>query len=454
MQFLATLPQATGVLPTAEELADFAKNLLNCFVIALVAYIATNVVREMLQMRIRYQDGVDKVVEIDKALSNRQTSVVEQNEALNEVTRTLKNQVMTIASSTGIIEFAGLLRLMLEKCEPKLLGLIETAFKNISKEAQAVHDRLQAMAGYGDQLQRMYLHVFNPYVEAELKAFALSQDGSDATYGAGRESGGIVTRFSVAGEMVRGLLGAEGLGVTFHALLVIPPVRFLNYGHPPGWKHMWQDLFAGDQHWQRFLQANYDAAESGIVERQFLSLTCNSEGELEKLPHELRSLTSQLIERQLKLWVRCNNGVPSLVEKPNAVANGRREWYAMAEKPGEGEWLQLADLIGSRYHEKGKCFVREIPATEFIDSDSRIGTLLRDRTRTGKPMDYFAARQKESKDWLFCLRMRYDDDFDVAILDILYPGRQDWNALKNDLDFLFDSQKQQVEITEYATRNA
>jgi len=118
-----------------------------------------------------------------------------------------------------------------------------------------------------------------------------------------------------------------------------------------------------------------------------------------------------------------------------------------------GRSLQI--LLGKVFHKESNCFIREIAAEQLTAEPlSVIGKLLKDAD-TQKPYDYFAARCLQTKEWLFCLRMRYDKDFDVAILEILYASDKNLARMektKDDLNMLFpDSHSTEiVEIRQYA----
>src|SRR5882724_6564226 len=79
-----------------------SKELLTSLLISLVAYIATNVVREMLQMRVRYQDSVQTIQDTEKSLKKHKEDIDKQNEKIDLVTQNLNKQANVIAATTGI----------------------------------------------------------------------------------------------------------------------------------------------------------------------------------------------------------------------------------------------------------------------------------------------------------------------------------------------------------------
>ncbi|MFZ1220096.1 MAG: hypothetical protein WAO00_12445 [Chthoniobacterales bacterium] len=444
----------------------FTQDLLRALIIALVAYIATNVVREMLDMRVRYLRSVQRLEDIDQLLDTRQKSITEQVQSFNSTADHFSSQADIIIATTSIFGVEALLNKMLRTTNAIDSDLIRKAFENIGKEARFISDRLTAIDGpHAEQIRRLYLNVLNPYVEAELREFAML--GGGKLRALSREQG-IVTRFSVAGKMVEGLLTAKDLNVTFHALLVIPPARFLNYRAPEGFADEWKSLTGGDRNWESYLAANMAVAQTGLVERQFLSI--GGDTDMLKDSPEAKMLRSTYVKKQLELWVLCKNRSPLRVKckdkKPikdgedyieaGSDSNGDEWKYVLQEKPeGNGPWIRLDEVIGTMYHGPKKCYVREIDAEHFVRPGGEIGKLLKD-PETKKPLDYFAARDISGK-WVFCLRMRYDRDFDVAILDFLYPGdisRVAWEETERHLKMLFDSSDECTPITEYAKQTA
>lgn len=456
-----------------------SKELLTSLLMALVAYIATNVVREMLQMRVRYQDSVQTIQDTEKSLKGLKEDFDKQNEQIDLVSKSLNKQASVIAAITDIAGIKRLLNEMLKNTEDsELLSLIQGAFRNIGQEAEAISERIDAIPGERkekEMFQKMYLNVLNPYVEAELRAFRLSTAHQSKNIG-------IVTRFSVAGQMVRGLLEAEIRSktmLTFHALLVIPPARFLNYVHPAEGKsnsesttkssdESWKRLKGGDHDWDAYLRANLKAVEKTVnVKRQFLAITDGDSEEFKKLPPEARALHSTSVKNQLKLFVECDTKYVPVWVNPDTNEiirdhNGIEQWkYRIEEKiigqnlpelpsAHNTKWVEMAEVIGTKFHIPNNCFVREITAAQFIDPSDAIGKLLKD-TATGKPWDYFAAHDEAKNKWVFCLRIRYDKDFDVAILDILYPNdTREWKETTARLETLFNNLKNVPEIRKYA----
>jgi len=146
----------------------------------------------------------------------------------------------------------------------KLSKAIKEAFVNFGKEASAIAGRISDIKD--ENIRQMYLNALNPYLQTELDAFDSHSESP--------KSRGIVTRFSAVGQMVRSLLvNCNELNVTFHALLVIPPARFLNYSHPPGFTDQWTDLWLGDKDWNEYLCENLGVAQKSLVQRQFLVVT-------------------------------------------------------------------------------------------------------------------------------------------------------------------------------------
>lgn len=443
----------------------FTQELARALLISLVAYIATNVVKEMLDMRARYQQSLQTMEQITATLNSQYEAIDGQTRKVNEATVQLGDQVNSVDKMTKALSAQaesivantqlekGIKSLLREAAshqgtdqQSKLSAAVFKAFENFGKEANAIAERISGIKN--DTIRQMYLNALNPYLQTELDAFDSHNESP--------KNRGIVTRFSAVGQMVRSLLvNCNELNVTFHALLVIPPARFLNYSHPPGFTDRWADLWLGDKDWNDYLCENFGVAQKGLVQRQFLVVT-DGNGKNGNLSSEMMALSKKNITTQLGLWVECKDGSP--VTNAKSGTDGKK-WYRMEkDKPESGSWERLADILGKVFHKESNCFIREI-AAELLTAEplSGIGKLLKDAD-TQKPYDYFAARCKQTKEWLFCLRMRYDKDFDVAILEILYASEQnqsEWGKTKDDLNALFpDSPSAEiVEIMQYANLN-
>jgi hypothetical protein len=400
--------------------------------------------------------------ELDKNKTFISTEVPAQLEQLKKLQGTLRNQVNVLVSHTALTSVRDLFEELL-RSESGLGTLINKTFENLTKETGEIANRIRSITHGGEEtkavVKELYIRVLNQYIESEISCIR-----SHATVvGAGPKTRGIVTRFSVVGQMVRELLNNPALPVTFHALLVIPPVKFLNYATRPDVRNRAKPLQkykGGESAWEEYLQANLGAAHvPGRVYRQFLAIRDGGEERDKDLSSEVEDLLVDEVAEQLRFSVLCgDDGVPvkcSLDGKPMAAAQGEGDFkYNIQKERGDnGNWGQLAEVLGRYYHAENCCFVRTVELADFNSSDNKkIGRLLKDST-TKKPLDYFAVRCKSTGQWLFCLRTRYDEDFDVAILDILYPGSEtpeEWADFTTDLGLLFDEANRGVEITRYA----
>lgn len=457
------------------QFSEMMADVMRAVLIALVANVATNIIRELLVLRGQYASTAGSVRDIDGAL-------LRHARTLDDTVRKIKTSVFSVRAASSIQSLGSVLQGFRDRLEKT------TDSDSADLEKSYFEHYTEALATNASRLLQVYddwPSAHRLFGAATMTSFIEEQRPEDSRY---------LVRFStlakVAEEVCRAVdklaQSANGGGkFEIFALVAMPPQRFLNKGQldegagPGRYK-------CGHQNFEDYLEYFADRAQCSKgsthnendhlhvdTYRFFLSITPEGgESSLRKyrkdnrdpgfiremragerhkefvsrmLTAELTELTSATVREQLAYTVDVEERVP--VSKGKEVAHkehrslaqrerlhgAQEQWrYRIRHSDGSGE--TLGAVLGRRYHKAGYCRVLELHDWEAIE-------WLQDR-RTGKPKDYFAVACDGN--WVFCLRSLFDSDLDVADVEICRPEpeasperNEKWNELQRDLNLLF-----------------
>jgi len=402
--------------------SDLGISFMRAIIVSVIAYIATNIIRELLYLREYYIEGKDEARGLSRLLKKF-------SPIINETYGVLTAAVGVLGTGVKLKDFAGPQR---SHQNAPFREQSDKFLKNISDQIDNFVKQLDEAL---DQHVKLWLIVtLNTYIETQRRILNTDQKH-------------LLTRFSDLARITRELVAATypsfkindiDEGIEFFALLVIPPEKFLNFT---------DKKYMGDCDWESYLSGNIKAASGGVRQnRYFLSIRAPA-FDLSK-SEEAYELCHDFIKEQLKRFVQLkeqqfeinsddSRPIKAPCKETVSISGVERERYVIEkEKRTDGEWQSLGTVIGTIYHVPGSCYIREFSKDEYEQH-------LIDDKGSKKPLDYFAIKKNEV--WKLCLQTRYDKSFDIADIEIYHDEMKDpvlqnkWADLKNKLDLLFPS---------------
>jgi hypothetical protein len=403
--------------------SDLGISFMRALIISVIAYIATNIIRELLYLREHYIEGK---VEAEKL-----------SQTLKDVSPTITRTYGVLAAAVGVLGIGVKLQKFTKALEGQDAALHDQSRKFLENVSGTIDNFVEQLEKSPDNNVKLWLRVvLNRYIQTQREILNTDQKR-------------ILTLFSDLARITRELVGSThplyriddlSRGLEFFALLVIPPVKFLNFKDKE---------YIGDTDWESYLMGNILHSSGGVRQnRYFLSIDAK--------PTEMRNASEEAIEllhdevgKQLRWYVQVKDDqievssndrrsvkIPC-TEEVDVEGVKRRRYVIREHKGTEGEWQSLSSVIGTIYHVKGSCYVREFSKAQYESN-------LIDDKGSQKPLDYFAI--KKDGVWKLCLQTRYDKSFDVAYIDIFHEGMDDardgtasarWEELKLKLDKIF-----------------
>lgn len=448
----AVLNSSTG--KNQLQFTDVITDVMRALLIALVANIATNIIRELLVLRSQYASTADKVRGIDAAL-------LRHARALDETVRNIKTSI-----------FDGTAELAIDR----LASTLQQFHKRLRKAPGSEASRLEQdyFLNYTEALARNAAELLRMYEWPEHGLFgaaAMTSIVEEQRPSEGHHLVRLSTLAKIAKEICRAvdnLAQADGnRGLHIYALVAISPQRFLNKGLGKGPADDLNTYVCGHENFEHYLEYFADRAQCTRwddgeepkhfhveTHRYFLSIADAENDEQssslsgQSLCSEFYALRASSVQEELRLLVDVEPRVPKSSSpggyrdvrklarrEPVPSQPGQMRYAVRRGAPDNSSVETVGSVLSQLYHRPGQCKVLEVHAKEAIHC-------LQDEL-TSKPKDYFAVAMNGK--WVFCLRSLYDSDLDVADVEILRTdsnqvpaeGATRWNEVVSELDRLF-----------------
>lgn len=415
----------TGVIDN-EKFSEFIADFFRALLIGVVSYIATNIISELLQLREQYVQGRDDMKSLNKIIESSNTSI----KAINEDARQITENLVFLGETENVRKALISLRKNLSSnLNPHPVDKTFTEFTTTIEKQFKVFD---SKVTHNDIIDLWMINSLNQYFKILSEEF--------------QKTSSITTRYNFFGKILNAtfrpiLQNAEFLkrfnqDYEIFTVFVLPPKRFLNY----------IDGVESDPDWDDFIDVTIEAAKKGLqINRHFLSLDFNQVNEnliKEEFGDESIDLKKSEFVRQLteKYWFSNDMDIDNrlLIKKDNnsylKVKSGDIQ---------EGYINKSLNEILEEIHSENACKVIELKIPHFESENKSplddLNDVLWD-SKTEKSIDYFAIRNRNYREWLFCYRTVYDKTFDFAEIEILHNKQQDlgnWNNLCANLNKVF-----------------
>ena len=475
-----------------EEFLNFASQFAATVVVSVLAYIATNIIRELIQIRDDYselrleynkttqssQSMLDNALVLRDEFHESGTRLQRSSRAAEE---TLKRSLEVIFGGTTLLKFYDRFDQRSSAAKNQRVLFIE----NLTKSIENFLVQMEA-PGEDQRVELFLVTALNEYLAGLTKELDT-------------EKKHLITRLENLGSIAQSLVRLsadgqhpielpEGYQIEYYALYVLPPERWFNYENK---------LSIGPQNWERYLEGNIEAAKAKVIQkRYFLSLDLTQEEQnvlnfieafskqdtasvvrtpvhtmLIKAWEEISEIHSKNVKEQLKKYVRINEttGIPDKVRILSNEATGEvvKEYkdndrenikYDIRDtRDPKNTWKLLGEVLSNIYHSSCCCFVREYKFGDYAQAlaDPDFNKLVDyyaigfrkiessetdDVNNSGKRIPN--KKDAEDFEWKICLKTRYDKTFDVAEIRILHgPDNEalgkDWNDVQKELNRIF-----------------
>lgn len=449
----AVLNSSTGKAQL--QFSDVITDVMRALLIALVANIATNIIRELLVLRSQYAATADDVRGIDQALQRHART-------LEDTVRKIKTSVFDV-NATRSINFLGS---TLEEFHKRLKGAPSGETSDL--EQQYFLNYTNALAQNAADLLCIYDEW--PIEQRLFGAAALTSIIEEQRPTEGRHLVRLSTLAKIAEEICRAVDKLAQTGgnhlLQIHALVAISPQRFLNKGQGIGPGTGSNPFICGHRNFENYLEyfadraqcnrwaGSQDAAHFHVeTYRYFLSIADDNNDDMSSNPDarrlcaEFNALRARTVQEELVLVVDVEPRVPmssspgshndlrTLARRESLTGQPGQTRYTVRRRgPNDSSAETVGSVLSRFYHRPGQCKILEVRASEAIN-------WLQDE-RTSKPKDYFAVAMEGR--WMFCLRSLYDSDLDVADVEICRAdsdlpgdGTTRWTELVAELNRLF-----------------
>jgi hypothetical protein len=391
------IPKASQDGKFTEMLISIGKSLL----IMILAYIASNIIRELLSLRDDYSKSA-------KDFTNIKSELTKASSQVQELRRTLD----------------------LKEIDDKYKEFID----HLNDEDDPYEILEQTKNEFKSSLKSLFDSFDNKITKNSLSDFwLLSGLANDIKISSElfKSENLIVTKFEIFAELLKNSLQAliaakqinSRLDFEIFTTIVLPPDRFFNYSLKKEEQKKWQD----------YLNINRIATQNGINQhRHFISFTdaittleYNSKKFVrDSNDEDIKPLIKQSFREKLNKYLEFGNDGLLKIEEDYS--------YKLCDE-NFGQCKKLSEAI-KQYHCPDCAKVMEINLNDN-NVKSFFNILIDEKTL--KPVDYYAIRQ--GNDWVFCFKAIYDNSYNTAALFLYNSKNAQWNTITNELNTLFTS---------------
>lgn len=436
---------------------EFTNSFLAALLTSIIAYIATNVIRELLQLREKYVEGIEGIKNTTGDISR---DIENHNKKIEETTISIVDSAKIIAEAANPIKESSLkinegyvninrALLSIGGIEPiitftsKIIEYVRMlqSDKYVAKFISTSEYFVKSLGNYASNLtSTLFPTNHSPSINIESRLALTSSFASllKSKIETLNKKKSILTSWTnlgtITAELLETFFSQDESDIEFYALQLKSPQEYLHY--------LWDGI--NDQkklEWEKYILTNIKYAREGKnVYRYFVVMDNDNilkankfyNGTQKKVPIEISSLESSTIMKEIKKEYFSSVPLESLQNhlKDNSINDSIKS----SEPEGNCNSIRLYEILEQVIHKKGHCFIRN------YDDDDYINLLIDynifdNANSSNKPFDYLAFRRKtiENKhfinDWLFCLESRYDCDLDIADIKMFYEeaSSEDYN---------------------------
>lgn len=375
-------------------LNEYLLEFFRIFIISIVAYIATNIIRELTLLRDKYVKGAEQAKDLN----------VQLKEFKPEFEKTIKSTKDSLKASevaSEIINFIDKFSSSTNKVKDKArVFLKETAVltKSMNNSVKANDDK---------------------YIQMGLLSARTTLIANQSKRINNHHNGSVLTPWTNLGSISKNLMDdiyslkiRASRRIEIYALQLKTPEQFID-------KYVNED--EEQEEWQDFVNENIKNVISNkiIIKRYF--------ARIEEGIFSIDDIKPKELE---KLKTTGNN-----LSKLYQYFRDEDVKFKTKEDGNENNNKELRQILSEVVHKNNSCFIRTF--------NSQADIKLIYNKKDAKFIDYLAVYETDENngngEWLFCVKSLYDQGFDAAKVTLLAKndGCPTWNALKENLSKIF-----------------
>ena len=409
-----------------DKFFSFMTDFFRALLIAVVAYIATNVISELLQLREQYVEGKKQSESLKNTI----------NYANKQMEKTVNN-VEIIYNISDVSKNLRLLQETFSKANP-LANISSDFTKTISEQLRIFNNKVVTGVNDDEIINTWFFSALNQYL---IKTSEELQ----------KETSSFITKFQFFGQILNETIGSilkndwflENFKKQYeiYTVLVLPPERFLNY-------NIKSTIPEKDVDWDKFIHTCINAKKQNFdMNRHFLVINFNKSEQdtvTKYFGRESEKLESESFKEQLKKRYYYSEKKPD----NQTIFNENNSYIEVMKEEKEGYEKQTLAEILTNIHNSCKAIELKLPDSLTTNNGesklANLDDLLWDK-KTHKALDYLAIKKKGvSNGWVFCFQTVLDESFDFAYIKLYHSHSEakEWSEICKNLSKIFLIDKQ------------
>ncbi|ACF44232.1 hypothetical protein [Pelodictyon phaeoclathratiforme] len=408
-----------------------SSGLLKAIIISIIAYIATNVIHELLQLREQYVEGKDEMKSLKESIEIANT---EMHHLLEQSKVALKY----VDTSNSITKF-------LNDTKNKGTGISSEAFKFVAGIASLTEGMTSKIAHDEEKVLISLINSYNSMLGNQSRRVS---DGDS-----------ILTTWNNLGTISKNLVETtlsnpkifNGYEISFYALQLKSPYQFIQKYFEPNNKE-WMEFInfnIANNHVNRYFAVIDETVMKDLNKEFYDNLKCGNGNFtiFKNTPYlrEVESINATNVSKNLDdIFFYDEQQIKSLQSNPKKYGDKLLFQNSAANR----KEIKLKDLLNDVIHKTGSCMIRNFNKIELnkLLTDTNDNTTTREKP-TNKLIDYLAIRIENTttkdEEWLFCVKSIYDEDIDTAKVEFLFKKDGDktqnknWEKTKEQLNEIF-----------------
>lgn len=414
---------------------EYGKNMMACIAVSVFAYIATNVIHELIVIR-------DKYDRAGKKLEDTTETIEKFNGTLKNTTSVAKQKFEgALGAANSALEVLGLCNqekmFFKDTDHSKIKGQKEDLIKNMKEQMGNFMRQLGTAGSVDEHTQICMAATLNQYIKTEVGGLNGKQKKLLTTYtGLGEISSNLVSSIVGYGEnksgKSRNSSDKEKHEVVFNGNLLVTPFEFLGIYREDGRSAEEKNL------WKKFLNGNYNNSLKHVRQNRCFWTKQNDDGakireqlkagiifEAFKVKSENRDGFEECTETKTRLCPYYSEQV----DEP--VAKGSTECSEHPNCEYKSKCHTARHIISELYH-YGKVYF-----CENLESLKKMEEFFKSKgAESGTYNDYFAVKIDGS--WTFCMETIYNKNLDYAKISLYHDDICDteylneWKKIKDE----------------------
>lgn len=446
---------------------EFIIDFLKALVIAIISYIATNIINELLNLRENYATNNNQLKSFKDNLEAFHETFMTVEKKITESEKNIENLNKSITDTIGSV-------------------YLRESFREVSQSLEKLQNSLHTDTN--KEYIKSYFNDFVMTLKNQLNIYSTktTNDGDvnfwllnsvNEYYKIASEDFNknniLTTKFQLFSKILYSslepilknneLLSSFNSNFQIYTLLVLPPSRLLNFHKGKYIDGEWREFLLGNRRFanhkieirRHFLCLNFDINNLQEVEKYFGddSYELNIDQVKEQLnrfyylKNNQRGSNGELIsdfELETKDYIDENNDFKYDQDGNKIICYPHTD-----DKTNKKNLVNLSEIINAiHYNNSARIIELELLDVKDVNSLKNMEGILWD-SNSDRAIDYFAIFNKISNEWVFCFKTIYDPSVNFARVSINYNpnlllnkasdglNSKNWNSICSSLNKLF-----------------